>query len=109
MADITGFEHQRRLAKAEKYKTDEKLLKKKKKEKIEKKTEKNLDQDLTKMRKDELEAYCLKTYGVDLDIRKKKADLIQEINELEAKATNSDELNSDPEIPVNTEEIEADE
>ncbi len=74
MADITGFERQRRIEKE----------KKEKAEKENKKPEMDLDQPLAKMRKDELEAYCLKKYGADLDMRKKKSDLIAEINELEA-------------------------
>ena len=38
--------------------------------------------DLNKMTKDELEAYAKKEYKVDLDKRRKKADLVEEVLKL---------------------------
>ena len=38
--------------------------------------------DLNKMTKDELEAYAKKEHGVDLDKRRKKADLVAEVLKL---------------------------
>ena len=38
--------------------------------------------DLNKMTKDELEAYAKKEHGVDLDKRRKKADLVEEVLKL---------------------------
>ena len=38
--------------------------------------------DLNKMTKDELEAYARKEHKVDLDKRKKKADLVEEVLKL---------------------------
>ena len=38
--------------------------------------------DLNKMTKDELEAYAKKQYKVDLDKRRKKADLVEEVLKL---------------------------
>ena len=41
--------------------------------------------DLNKMTKDELEAYAKKEYQVDIDKRKKKADLVNEVLSLSVK------------------------
>ena len=53
--------------------------------KVEVKTEKVTKASLSKLTKVKLEEFALATYGVDIDKRKKKADLVNEVLKLSKK------------------------